>query len=261
MGSMCSICLKSEGKYSNVDDRYAANERTSLLGSDSSKPVVTSPPKSARHNSYLTTANEEEPTVTYEPIAIQRVGLEDIDKPFMDHANLYNEYVVKWKNLNDLINKIQDAFPNSNPSISATLRILKMKLEGAEITVKRKYQFCIELNYDKREIPEELLPVLDHYNSANHLTKDILDKGPMLLQSVDIILKNEQRGKRDILVYSAEEENKSKGPEMLKIYMNNYMEVKKIPPNLAVIKKKCIAYFDDLKNSAQYLLINEDLKV
>lgn len=66
----------------------------------------------------------------------------------------------------------------------------------------RPYAYCLEINYDGREIPHTIIPAFISFNLANRTVKEILDKGPSLKRSVRMVLDNSKELRREVLVAS-----------------------------------------------------------
>lgn len=66
----------------------------------------------------------------------------------------------------------------------------------------RPYAYCLEINYDGREIPHSIIPAFISFNLANRTIKEILDKGPSLTRSVRMVLDNSKELRREVLVAS-----------------------------------------------------------
>jgi hypothetical protein len=56
--------------------------------------------------------------------------------------------------------------------------------------------------YDGREVPYQAIPAFISYNTAGRYVRELLDKAPSVARSVTIVLDNERKLERDVLVAS-----------------------------------------------------------
>lgn len=61
---------------------------------------------------------------------------------------------------------------------------------------------CPQINYDGREVPYQAIPAFISYNTAGRYIHELLDKTPSVTHSVQLVLDDERRLERDILVAS-----------------------------------------------------------
>lgn len=71
------------------------------------------------------------------------------------------------------------------------------------ITVRpRPDMLSPQINYDGREVPYQAIPVFISYNTTGRYIHEVLDKSPSVTRSVQMVLDDERRLERDILVAS-----------------------------------------------------------
>ena len=117
------------------------------------------------------------------------------------------------------------------------------------VQLHRKHKFCMEITFDGKKVPYTVCPVFLAFNKANKLVKDIIEKGPPLVDSVQMVVNNERDLRRDVLVASLGAE----GPDCMKHCMENIAELKKVPAIVAEIKAETVKYFEEMKSAAQLL--------
>ena len=122
--------------------------------------------------------------------------------------------------------------------------------EETEISGTRKFKFCVELSFAEKEIHYSVMPALLNFNKANRIIKEIMDKGPPLVNSVNLVTKGEKELRRDVLVASLGGE----GPDCLKNCMDNVAELKKVPDAVDKICREAKQTFDELTRAIQVLL-------
>jgi len=66
----------------------------------------------------------------------------------------------------------------------------------------RPDMLCPQINYDGREVPYQAIPAFISYNTTGRYIHELLDKSPSVTRSVQMVLDDERRLERDILVAS-----------------------------------------------------------
>lgn len=66
----------------------------------------------------------------------------------------------------------------------------------------RANSMCPQINYDGREVPYQAIPAFISYNTVGRYIHELLDKAPSVTSSVQLVLEDERRLERDILVAS-----------------------------------------------------------
>jgi len=61
---------------------------------------------------------------------------------------------------------------------------------------------CPQINYDGREVPYQAIPAFISYNTTGRYIHELLDKSPSVTRSVQMVLDDERRLERDLLVAS-----------------------------------------------------------
>jgi hypothetical protein len=112
----------------------------------------------------------------------------------------------------------------------------------------------MEINFEAKFMDTDSVGLLDGFNKANRLAKELINKGPTLIQTVDMVVQNEEQAKRDITVYYSEPERTAEGPEKLKACLDNIGEMKRVKPAVKFMKKEASLTFDDLKDAAEVLI-------
>lgn len=59
----------------------------------------------------------------------------------------------------------------------------------ASIVIKRRFQYCMEIQYDDKLIDYTITPAFLAFNQANKLVKEILEKGPPMVSSIQLVIK------------------------------------------------------------------------
>ena len=57
------------------------------------------------------------------------------------------------------------------------------------MSVKRRFQHCMEVVYEEKEVPIDVVPAFLAFNQANRLVKEIIDKEGPLLASIQLVVK------------------------------------------------------------------------
>ena len=81
----------------------------------------------------------------------------------------------------------------------------------------RSDMLCPQINYDGREVPYQAIPAFISYNTTGRYIHELLDKSPSVARSVQIVLDDERRLERDILVASLGRES----PQVLQNFRDN----------------------------------------
>lgn len=108
----------------------------------------------------------------------------------------------------------------------------------------------MKIEYDRNDVDSRLVPAFEAFNKANKLTKEIMDKGPPLINSIELVLNNERELRRDVLVASLGAE----GPDCMKNCMDNIAQLKKVPAVVEAIKKETVSDFEEMKKAVQIIL-------
>jgi len=66
----------------------------------------------------------------------------------------------------------------------------------------RPDSLCPQINYDGREVPYQAIPAFISYNTTSRYIHELLDKAPSVTRSVQLVLDDERRLGREILVAS-----------------------------------------------------------
>ena len=61
---------------------------------------------------------------------------------------------------------------------------------------------CPQISYDGREVPYQAIPAFISYNTAGRYIHELLDKIPSVMRSVQLVLDDERRLEREIMVAS-----------------------------------------------------------
>jgi len=81
----------------------------------------------------------------------------------------------------------------------------------------RPGSLCPQINYDGREVPYQAIPAFISYNTVGRYINELLDKSPSVTHSLQLVLDDERRLERDILVASLGHE----GPEAMRNFRGN----------------------------------------
>ena len=118
------------------------------------------------------------------------------------------------------------------------------------VEVKRNSKFCMEVEFEAKEVDYRLAAAFKAFNSANKLTKELLDKGPSLVESVKLVTSSENELRRDVLVASLGAE----GPDCMKNCMDNISQLRKVPSVVEAVKQETEEDFEDLKKAMKIFL-------
>ena len=81
------------------------------------------------------------------------------------------------------------------------IAVVRICLSGGEkAMLKRRSQYCMEVEYSAAEVPEEVHSLFRIFNQMNQLVKDLIERCPPLQVSVELLVGEEEKFKRDILV-------------------------------------------------------------
>ncbi|XP_064619669.1 uncharacterized protein LOC135483081 [Lineus longissimus] len=266
MGGICP-CFGKEPEHTYAPVPSSNSEKTPLLASGS---YGSTKPRSSATNDAATVASArlkhsaDPPNRSFEendlrPLSVDDVGVPNLDKQFQDHVMLFNDYLDKYNQLKATISEMMSTYDDTGVTPGTLTQIFSM-LKGElneeaqdSLKVVRKFKFCMELKFEAKFVNGYGVAILDGFNKANRLVKDLVDKGPTLVQTVTMVVENEEQSKRDVTVYYSEPERKEQGPEKLKACLKNIGEMKRVKPAVSFIKKEAHLTFDDLQNGAQVL--------
>ncbi|KAH9488262.1 hypothetical protein Btru_063878 [Bulinus truncatus] len=236
MGNICD-CDKENKTV------YGSTPRTPLLSAQPT-PVTSQPAASnggyssgysVRNNKqnkqeFLSSA-EQLTTITLAHVK----SVPSLDKTFQDHSKLYNDLYNNFAELKTCLHEFKSKFVAETAGIPVTsdcLKLLAKRCGGALLSGSRTKN-CIQIIYDKREVsekcegqPEEVIETIELYNKANKLIKSIMDKSSQVSSSIQLVLEEEQKLKREVT--KADPDGKL-GPEPLKITGENFMKLHKVP--------------------------------
>ena len=120
------------------------------------------------------------------------------------------------------------------------------------IRITRPFQFCVELVYEGREVPYAAIPALIAFNAANRTVRELLDKGPSLVRSVRMVLDDERRLRRDVVVASLGAD----GADSLQNCQDNLDRLRTVVvPGAEEIARRTRALFDELHEAARDLVV------
>ena len=127
--------------------------------------------------------------------------------------------------------------------------------DEANVSVKaqRKFQYCIEVDYDPQEMPPSAIPALLAFNKANKLIKEITDKGAPMVKSIDMVISSDKELRREVLVASLGDQ----GPDSMRHLLENIAELKKVAHYVELVRKESVALFKELQEGVQILLTDE----
>jgi len=74
--------------------------------------------------------------------------------------------------------------------------------ESVKTVHARPGSLCPQINYDGREVPYQAIPAFISYNTVGRYIHELLDKAPSVTHSLQLVLDDERRLERDILVAS-----------------------------------------------------------
>ena len=121
------------------------------------------------------------------------------------------------------------------------------------VKAQRKFQYCIEVDYDPQEMPPPAIPALLAFNKANKLIKEITDKGAPMVKSIDMVISSDKELRREVLVASLGDQ----GPDSMRHLLENIAELKKVAHYVELVRKESVALFKELQEGVQILLTDE----
>ncbi|ELT97235.1 hypothetical protein CAPTEDRAFT_227107 [Capitella teleta] len=214
----------------------------------------TPPPSAARG---LRPGDPSEPHLLC-PIAIRPVYVSAVDKQLYDHAHLFNEHLQRADRLRDVIFELKYKFDGAKSyrSIEECFTVVRSLIADDldKIKVIRNYQYCMEIEYSHR-LDQDAIKCFELFNEANKLIKLIIEKGQVVVNSVELVITNERHIKREVLVASLGQE----GPQCMKNCIDNVTELKKVASHVDDIRSSTQATFLELRKAAAILTAPEEL--
>ncbi|KAK0060519.1 hypothetical protein Bpfe_010032 [Biomphalaria pfeifferi] len=256
MGNICD-CFKDH------KPPYEPTSRTPLLSAQSgpvnSQPATNNVGSSARRNKLvqqeLASSLEHLTAISLAPVKT----VATLDKTFQDHSKLYNDLYNNFYELRKCLFEFKSKFVSETagiPTIVDCLKVLSKRCGGAHLTGSRTKN-CIQIVYDKREVsekcegpPEEVVEILELYNRTNKLIKNILDKASQVSSSIQLVLEEEQKLKREVT--KADPDGKL-GPEPLKTTGENFIKLHKVPEYIDTIQKYTNKAFVEIMSGSKAL--------
>lgn len=81
-----------------------------------------------------------------------------------------------------------------------------------------------------------------------------MDKGHVVVNSIELVITNERQMRRDVLVASLGEQ----GPDCMRNCMDNVTELKQVASHVEDIRRSTLKYFEELKEAADILTAPEE---
>ncbi|XP_013402617.1 uncharacterized protein LOC106168197 [Lingula anatina] len=258
MGGLC-CCLESA---KDADEpRAEANVKTPLLSGQTSAPASG---RLARSDSASTARQFAPPSKPqggsqekYAKVEPRPTRVSSVDKRLQDHAKLYNDILEKRNTLMRTVNEFKTELGQDSAFeiLDSCFKELKTRLGEVEVKLKRKQKHCMEIEFDPKDMPDRVIPALTNFNKANTLIRDIIDKTPSAVESIQLVVKEEDKLRREIMAASL----KGDGPDALKNCMENVGDLRRAPEILEEIKKESNKTFDLLVSGARLLFEEEDI--
>ena len=88
--------------------------------------------------------------------------------------------------------------------------------------------------------------MVQHFNRANRLIKELIDKKQPLVDSVQLVIANEDKIKRDVFVHCTDSRLAGKGPLVWKQCHANINALRRIAPIVNQISAIAMKFFDEM---------------
>lgn len=197
-------------------------------------------------------------------IELRRVTtVPSLDKSFQDHAKLYNDLYSSFLDLRRCLHDFKLQFELDTggiPIIKDCLVLLRKRCGDATLQGSRTRN-CIKIAYDARAVSrmcqgpaEDVIETLEMYNKANTNIKSVLEKAPQVKISINLILGDEQKLKREVT--KADPDGRY-GPEPLRIASANFSKLHKLPTYIDTIQKYTDRTFKEIMNGSKVLFDDE----
>ncbi|CAH1800779.1 unnamed protein product [Owenia fusiformis] len=191
-------------------------------------------------------------------IDVNKTSVDNVDKRLEDHANLFNYHLARYRSLHKEVVHFKSVVSSDDAEISIKecFKDIRNRLgTEVDVSVKRKFKYCMEIEYDpKKIVNNHIIEAFEHFNKANKLIREIIEKGPPLVNSVELVIQEDSQLRRDILVASLGDD----GPDAVKSCMENIAQLKRVPIFVDTIKKETLILFEELMNGATILLEKEE---
>jgi hypothetical protein len=194
------------------------------------------------------------------------VKVPSVEKRFQDHANLFNGYLDQYDELNRILQELSrfnEGFldsldvalqPTTRSSDGCTRlkaadigfnRMKKLAEKSKSVSLSKSHRHCIEIVYDGRDVPYEVIPAFLAFNSAGKLVLYLLDKAPTLSGALQLVLDNAKDLRRDILVACLAESDRDTA---LRNCVDNVAMLEMAVPRVQEIQKNARDVFEQLKS-------------
>ena len=127
----------------------------------------------------------------------------------------------------------------------------------AELKVTR-HRYCIQLEYDVKDVSanatvlERATKAVKLYNEANRLCNLILERSSQIKRSVELIVNDEERLRREVLKSNL---SNTDAPEAMKICIANVNKLRQIPGAVELIHSHTEKIFSDIKEASKVFFV------
>jgi hypothetical protein len=216
-------CCCCSGNNGSKEERAQLTSGTKYGSTSNSFPSGSTDPTYSHRGADKSTKTVErkrdESSIPY--LVMKPVKVPSVDKRFQDHATLFNGYIDQYEELNRVLQELSRFNEGFVDSLDAALqpatrssdgctrlkaadigfsRMQKLSEKSKSVSLSKPHRHCIEIVYDGRDVPFEVIPAFLAFNSAGKLVRDLLDKAPTLSGALQLVLDNAKDLRRDILV-------------------------------------------------------------
>ncbi|OWF48071.1 uncharacterized protein LOC110453577 [Mizuhopecten yessoensis] len=235
--------------------------KTRLLQDESDHHEDRAPPSSARHKYGDQHSQAVEFTTSVDvlrPADMKTVALSKLNKTFQDQAKLYDDLLTCFKTVKQDMESFKGYFAAETegiPELQKCVVILVGRCGDAELVVDRKMKNCIQIEFKSEEILrtctvdyQQVIPVLDLFNSMNKLMKKILDRAPQVKTTIECLTSDAHEMKKDIMKSDL---NSAEGPAAMKACIANISKLDTLKKDVATITKHTERMFKDVLQASQ----------
>jgi len=123
------------------------------------------------------------------------------------------------------------------------LSVIAVGCKSVTTVRTRPALLCPQINYDGREVPHQAIPAFIAYNTTGRYIHELLDKAPSVTRSVQLVVDDERRLERDVLVASLGCDS----PAALQNCRDNVELLRwTVMPNIAELERRTRAAADEL---------------
>ena len=109
----------------------------------------------------------------------------------------------------------------------------------------------MKIQYQERYISSDALAMVRIFNKANKLIKEVLEKGPGITKSVQLVLQDERELRRDVLASSLGLE----GPQCMKNCLSGIAQLRRVPGFVEEIESETKSIYRELVKASEVLSV------